>query len=879
MQKQQLWAGLWLAGMTAAVVSQPAQAQVTQVTGVRLNPVADGFEVILETAGELAPDQIFTFQEDNTLIIDLPNTQLQLPSGEAFQQDNPAAGITTVLVDSLEANSVQIVVVGATVAPEGVVTATESGLVVQIPAVETVTTEPGESESAIAPEQPDQPMAESDQPAPETDTETDVEVDTDMDAAPAPEPSMDAGEPLRIVVTATRTEEDPTDVPRSVTVITREQLEQQTNVSRDLNDILAQLVPGLGPSSDRAFTAASLRGRNAAILIDGVPQNVNSRDFDRELQTIDPSAIERIEVVRGPSAIYGGEATGGIINIITRRATEDEVVLRSEIGVSAALGNLEGESFGTFLSQYFSARQGIADFTLSASLSNPGLAYDAEGDQIPIIQGTDGADNLNFLGKFGLNFDDNQRLQFSANHFQARRNTGIISDPIVDEIPGEQKARALDVGELAFPTGGGPQTDRNTVINLSYSHEDLFGSNVNALLYYRDNFSRSDPRDRRPGPFGIFQGELDSENWGARLGIDTPLSDTLSLLWGADYDQEETAITFNLFEPGAFDASNGQVNRRFESRALVPPYELDSLGIFAQLQWDVTDRLQLSGGARYETIGVSVDDYITIFDDFIEGGDQTLDDLLFNVGATYDVTDRVSLFASFAQGFSVPDFGLVLGFPDPGFSVGADVIANQPQKVNEFEVGIRGNWDTVQTSLAAFYNESDLGSAFEFNPDTGFFDILRAPERVYGLEATLDAQVSQAWALGGTVSWSEGEADLEDSGDYLPLSSARIQPIKLTAYVENQTTPGWRNRLQALLVGSRDRAFEDEIDPSPIASYLVLDFISSIDIGDGTLQIGIENLLDEQYFPAYSQRNAGFSETFNSAGRGRTVSVSYQFTW
>ena len=129
------------------------------------------------------------------------------------------------------------------------------------------------------------------------------------------------------------------------------------------------------------------------------------------------------------------------------------------------------------------------------------------------------------------------------------------------------------------------------------------------------------------------------------------------------------------------------------------------------------------------------------------------------------------------------------------------------------------------------------------------------------------------------MSWNEGAIDPDNDGDFRPLSTFDIQPLKLTAYLENQTTPGWRNRLQVLFVGSRDRAFEEDVDPSPVESYAVVDYISTIKLGSGSLEIGIENLLDNQFFPASTQ----FAVSGNSERRfpapGRRVTINYSLTW
>lgn len=829
---------LWITGISTALVAQAAHAQVAQITGVQVNPTTGGLEILLETTAG-ASTLVQSSRTDDRFVAEISNAQLALPEGNTFRQENPTEQIQSISITPLDQNRVQVEVVGENAAPTGnIFLRGGQGLVVQLmPSVPTAETPP----------------------------------------APVAEDELD---PIELVVTATRTEEAVEDVPRSVTVITREQLEEQTTLTRDLGEILGELVPGFGPPDGRAPNNSSLRGREAAVLIDGVPQNANF-SFERELQTIDPSAIERIEVVRGPSAIYGGEATGGVINIITRRPAEDEFTATTRAGLNLSLTH-PSNSLGGSIQQFVSGRQDNFDYTLSASYDRTGASYDAEGDRIPTVQGIDESQSLNLLGKFGYDIDDQQRLQLTVNHFRTERNTDVISDPIVDEIEGRQKARALKVGDIEY-IGAQPQGDINTVLNLDYSYQDLIGSSdLTSQFYYRDNEARTDARDRRSNRFfqSIFQATLDSTNLGGRLQLETPLfEERVQLLTGVDYNRERTSAPYNLFDPETFDETSGRVNRKIEERFLVPPYELSNLGIFALAEWDVTDQVQLSGGVRHERIGFSADDFTTFDGIPIAGGERDFSDTVFNAGALYQATDNISLFANFAQGFSVPDLGIVLGFAEPGFTISEDLQITQPQKVNQYEVGVRGNWPTVQASLAGFYNTSDLGSTFVLDEETNLLDLVRAPERIYGVEATVDWQPAKRWQVGSTVSWVEGEADIDDTGEFLPLSLARIQPLKLTAYVENETLPGWRNRLQALYVGSRARSFEEGIDPSPVNDYFVVDFISSVKAGPGTLEIGVENLFNNLYFPAYAQQSGGFTDTFYSAAPGITLRLGYSLTW
>ncbi len=368
------------------------------------------------------------------------------------------------------------------------------------------------------------------------------------------------------------------------------------------------------------------------------------------------------------------------------------------------------------------------------------------------------------------------------------------------------------------------------------------------------------------------------------MQVETPFNSqkTVSLLWGVDYQKEQSSQKFNIFDGDELDASGGRIFRKIDERVFVPEYDFRELGIFGQLQWEVSDNLRLSGGLRYVNIDVSLEDYTTAESPRrdIQGGDRSFDSTVFNTGIVYKFTPEISVFGNFAQGFSVPDLGRVFRRPPGGVvNVLNSLQLTEPQKVDNYEIGIRGQWDNIQASLSGFYNYSDLGSAILFNANTDFLETVRAPQKVYGIEAAVDVQPAQGWSLGGTATWVDGENDEDNDGDFVALNSITVPPLKLTAYIENQTLPSWRNRLQLLYSGNRDRGFEDGADDGKISSYVTVDYISSIKLGAGELQIGIQNLLNNQYFPVYSQYFAPFFDSANYAGRGRTLSVGYRIVW
>ncbi|MBC1240466.1 type IV pilus secretin family protein [Nostoc sp. 2RC] len=104
---------------TAAFVflaAQPVWAQIAQVTDVQLKQANGGVSVVLKTSSGSRP-QVFTTKRGKALVADVINTQLRLPQGNSFRQDNPAPGIASVEVNQLDANSVRVTVTGSNNVP------------------------------------------------------------------------------------------------------------------------------------------------------------------------------------------------------------------------------------------------------------------------------------------------------------------------------------------------------------------------------------------------------------------------------------------------------------------------------------------------------------------------------------------------------------------------------------------------------------------------------------------------------------------------------------------------------------------------------------------------------------------------------------------
>lgn len=685
-----------------------------------------------------------------------------------------------------------------------------------------------------------------------------------------------------VVVGATRLAIPLSAVSGAVTVVSEEEIATQEAVSLGLGEILAQSVPGLGVGTGTPSNyGQTLRGRSIAVLIDGVPQST-TRNTSRDLTTIDPAVVERVEVIRGATALYGDNATGGIVNIITKQAAgaEPRFTTSAQVGGSAAS---PGDGLRTRLAQTASGRAGALDYTASGVYGRTTGFYDAEGDLVPPDPYGQGGlaytTSYDLHGRVGYTAGPH-RVTITANQFWAEQETSLITDPSVNaEAPGTEKARVMSGLDLQDDQGS-----RNTLASLDYRHADLLGGTLRTQAYARDYFTRFNPFDGRAfGAYGaIIQSYLESTKLGARVEFERALHapTALRLLVGSDLTAESTQQPVSIIDPETYDASGGLVYESTGQRPWVPLLAPRQLGLFAQASWSPLAWLDLQGGLRYERARLQIDDFTTLVGSEVTGGELAFDPVLVNVGAVVHPTEATSLYASFSQGFSLTDIGLFLRSAPDGFVVGGKTL--EAQTVNNWEAGARGALGPVRASLAGFYNTSDLGTT-----SAGLnLAVVRAPERVYGVEATLDVSPVRSLDLGGTFSWTEGDYDPNEDGVFSALNSFRIQPFKATGYLQHQTGANWTNRLQVLVSGDRDRGFDLRPVPDrvgfgerPVDGYVVLDLISELGVGPGTLRFGVENLLNSQYYPVVSQLLWNGANSSYAAAPGMTLSVGYTVTY
>jgi iron complex outermembrane receptor protein len=683
------------------------------------------------------------------------------------------------------------------------------------------------------------------------------------------------------VISATRKSESLSSLSSAVTVITKEEIAQQVRVSNnDLAAALGKLVPGLAVGNQTMSTyGQTLRGRKPIILVDGVQQNPIF-DPGKNFWVIDPSMIERIEVVRGTTAIYGDGATGGLINIITKTPTDGAPINTTTVGINASLSALEADGITKNVSHTTTGKAGAFGYALGAAYVDTGAFFDADGDRIAPNPHRDGGisdtEQWNLFGKFSVDIDKRQTAQLTLNAFQNMQDTNWIGDPNQLEVYNRVKGRVVNGASFDDPVGVS-----NTAATFDYNHQDFFGNGIHFQAFYKDYWARSTPF------FGFdpitYQDTIYSEKAGGRLEIDTPISKTASVLWGTDYLHEDIHQNVREMDAATVTSSGRRVFRRNGKEfGWLNPYAQDSIAAFAQGEWRPFENLTLRAGVRHENTYIDVPTFTVLgTNTVVDGGKLDFAANLFNAGAVYDFTSALNVYVNFSQGFSLPDVRQVLrrGRAGPTSTPFNDVdrLIVEPELVNNYEIGARGTWDRVSGTIAVFYNESDLGANPPLNVNSS---IVRAPEKIYGVEVTSDVRITDTLTAGGTFTWLEGKQDLEtDTLGWLYLNNQRIRPPKATAYIEHQTTSWMKNRLQVLYSGDRDRfnganlAFK-----RPIENYATFDWFSEIKVGEDTLMLGVENIFNRLYYTPQSQQYLEGDVT-HAAAQGAVFSAQYTHKW
>ncbi|WP_442683100.1 TonB-dependent receptor [Stenotrophomonas sp. JC08] len=686
--------------------------------------------------------------------------------------------------------------------------------------------------------------------------------------------AADRGKPAattldNVIVTGTRAPKAVDRIPGAVSIISLQEVNNSLSLTEDATAVLSRTIPGYSESTQALTNSGeTLRGRIALRLFDGIPQTSPLRETNRAGSFTDLGVIGRIEVVNGPSAAEGVGAAGGIINYISKTPEEG-----SHTSVNTRYSTQgRDDSDGWKVGLTFGHKEDAYDLLLSTSFVDRGMAHDAKGRKIGMRgSGTiNDSESKNLFLKLGTNFGeaDMQRLQATVSRFNLTGKGNYTG------IDGDRANNITSTSIAGTPLGAKTEFNNFNQFSLSYSHADFFGGTLLADAYRADQAMRypaengSDKQDPLLAPLGqlVDQSEVNSEKRGVRT------SWTRGELFGVEGLELRAGV----------DVVKDVTDQRLAltNRVWVPPMEYKSTAPYAQLSWDIGP-LTVSGGLRQEDGDLSVDSYTTTYYNkrvFVEGGKLSYKTDLPNLGVVYRFNDTLSAYASYSEGFSLPNVGIPLrNINKPGQSV-SGILDLQAIIVENKEIGF--NWRAGNASFSGSYyrSASDFGVSLSTDPVTGDFVMNRGPVKINGIEFSGSYDFSDDLKLNAMYSHIVGKTWFAKNGPLDKRMGANdVSPDKIGVNLYWRVAEQVDLNLGAMTLLSRTLN-QGTSSAEHTSGRTLLDLSMNYDTGRfGKLTLGVENLFNKQYILTTSEASRSNDDWM--AGRGRVYSLSHNINF
>jgi iron complex outermembrane receptor protein len=678
-----------------------------------------------------------------------------------------------------------------------------------------------------------------------------------------------------IVVTAARTILPPNALPLTIDIIDKQALDQQIILSGSVTDAVATLTPSFSPTRGKLSGAGeTLRGRSPLYAINGIPQSTPLRDGSRDGFTIDGFFIEQVELIYGSNALQGIGGTGGIVNQVTVGAPRQEGLSGRVLLQGTADNDFRSDGFGAKAAGLVQYKADRFDATVGASYERRGVFYDARGRNVGInlTQGeTQTSDALSLFGRFGYALSSTARIDLMASRYELKGDGEYVA------VAGN-RLTGLPTSAVKGTPPGKPAANRTESLALSLTDTDLGGGNFVSQIFFnrtRDTFGGE------LGPIATFQDVRI-----APVGTLFDQSQNRSRKLGGKISYERAIPGFeDLTAIVGFDALFDKTEQRLiaTDRIWVPPTDFRSLAPFAQANLKLFDGLlRLAGGARWENVEIKIDDYTTLATTttprggvLVSGGSPKFDDVLFNGGVIIEPAQGIRLYASYAEGFTVPDVGRItraIGTPGVDLDNFLDI---SPIISNNREIGAEVKRGPLDASVTYFWSSSTRGQLLVARPD-GIFDVQRQRIEIEGLEVNLGVQlpidglrVSAGYAhiLGRTDTNGDDRVDTD-------LDGTNISPDRL-----NLAASFDRGRVSARVQTQVyfSRTFNGLVrDPrNDFGGYTLTDAYLGYDVGPGRIILSAQNIFNRQYIDYNSDVRLPTDNLSFFAGRGRTMTLAW----
>ena len=537
-----------------------------------------------------------------------------------------------------------------------------------------------------------------------------------------------------VKVTAGRVEQELMDVNMSVSVITQEEIRRSS--ARNVGELLED-IPGVRINNDggQGMKRIKIRGEDAfrtLVMIDG--QKVSEhKSMSGSPMLIDPSMIERIEVIKGPaSVLYGSDAIGGAINIITKKGGTKPIEGEVSAGMntSASGKNASGSIYG-----------GIDGwkYRLSASIEDNDNLKTPKGEM----------ENTYFTarsvsGFLSYDFTPDATVGASLDYYDLEFGSSDVNTPgFAVDVPKWTRFKAAAFGEIKNITSSFVRL--RTDIFYQKSKKDMTNTVPGVWTQGEvDTFKAMGFEEAFLNRVGVQAGNAyvlqphasnDMNQYGFSIQADWQIGDRNYLIagYGISYDD----LNAHSWNTGTNVMPMMLTDKNYDG------YQMTN-AVYASMETLLSANLTLTYGARYTWVKTDMDS-INNKMGTKTSGEGSDGKIVFNAGVLWHGTDNLTLRASYAQGYRSPILQEL--YIDTSMGSTGTTYANpdlKPETSDNFEIGARWNSTGLSADLAIFYSTADDYIATLYNAQKRGYQYNNVAEaKTFGVELTSSVRIAE----------------------------------------------------------------------------------------------------------------------------------------
>ncbi len=623
-----------------------------------------------------------------------------------------------------------------------------------------------------------------------------------------------------LIVTATKYETPLKEIPASVTVIRSDDIARQHLPNGDVGDILRSVV---GITSRRAYapfpTYPNIRGMGSdatVTLVNGIPTNWEIT------QAIPTENIERIEILRGPaSALYGANATGGVINIILKKGQK---IQESRLGASYG-------RFDTF--GFHGEARGAGErfnYSLAASHEKSDGANVVKNNLNPSITMIDTCDYTKekFSLNTGYDLTKESEISFFYNflHDEYTRGRPHVGGDWDRHFAGLNFSQ--DLGDRFLFTA-----------HAGFRYDDL-------LHLYDKGGSNYNPNKKR---------YTDYYETPAEIKITADAGGNHVLTTGFSFNETSTDQEYQ-------DWLTTDVIQKNE-------YKVRTFAGYVQDVWHPIAPLTIHAGVRYD----HWKNFDNVFSNYTNPNleDRTDSQWSPKVGMRYQFTDQTSGWVNYGTGFTPPTSAQLYDDRTSGGNPREPNPDLEPEKTQSWEIGLE-KWmgRVVQANVTGYYNITDDKILSWFNDSNVWVNKNIGKTQSYGTEVALAFYLSDNWTVNANYTYThatikKNPSAPEKEDNYLPFTPRNKANIGITyARAENFSINVMGRYLGEQFVSDTNAKVNASgeslvMDESFVCDVKVIKHLkpSLAGLKGVDLSMGVDNLFGEEYRSYYMYEDPG----------------------